>query len=1202
MILKKHSFIIILLFIFIFSMSAVYSQDLNQTGSNTFTDLNNEIANNNELNITSDYYFNDKTDANYTNGIVINKNITINGNNHVIDAKGKARIFTLNASNIMINNLIIKNAKNYAISALNSTITTNNVTFLNNTGDNEGGAIHIENTNYTSRNDAFINNYGTRFGSAVYAESNSTLNLEKAEFESNKELYWGLIYTSKSKLYIADTDFENIISSYTPVLFAENMKNVIIRNSNFKNIYAKVTAGAMGLKECENFIIIDKCSFTNVSSEKNGGTLYIDANDASYDKNCLVALNNTKFINCSSGFGGAFLQLGGNLTIQNTEFCDNFAFYDGGAVYLSNTNATMKDVLFKNNRLNEPNYGGALFFDFGTLNMMNTNFTDNSNALYLFDSNYTISNSKFKDNGYNLYSIFDINARISNCNFISGENKINQTDYRYTFKANPAPIDYNPVVFDLGLVNSSYFDLRKEGLVSSVKKQGWSGTCWAFSTAAVLESALLKATNGTLNLDFSENNIRNVALKYNRYGAPSEEGGDAEQGGAYLINWWGAVLEEDDSYDELGKVSPIFTDINKYFIFKSVTIEPRFNISDNYKVKEALVKYGALGVTVLSPDSDTPNDFNNQTSAAYSNIRHGTDHAVTLVGWDDNYSASNFKITPPGDGAWIIKNSWGEDWGDKGYYYASYYDESVINYDTNIFAIIIDPSISYDKIYQYDTNAHVAYYQKLNGTIPIDKNLTQWELYNLKKNLTLPCNYSNTYEADGNDMISAIGTYFKYGDFNYTIWVYINGNEVYSQSGISSYPGYDIIKLNKEIPVKKGENFTIKIQSSSSPVVWGIRNKFKSNVSYSDYKGPWEDLTSNGEVASIKVYTNPNNFKIEALNVTKYFSGKERFIVNVTDSLNNPVVNQPINITVNGVTYTRNTNNDGLASLALNLNPGLYNVTSSIDDITLNSTATILSTINGSDLEKVFRNQSQYLATFLDGEGNYLANGTSVQFNINGILYERKVNENGSAKLNINLNPGKYIITAQNTVTGERSSNNITVLAKIAENSNLIKYYKNDSQYIVRLIGDDGNPVGANESVLFNINGVFYNRTTNESGYAKLNINLAPGDYIITAEYKECKVSNNITVLPTLTADDLTKSYGSTDQFVATLVDGQGKAFADQTVGFNINGVFYNRTTDSSGQAKLNINLMAGEYIITSSHNGLNIANKITVTAQMEKK
>ena len=124
-----------------------------------------------------------------------------------------------------------------------------------------------------------------------------------------------------------------------------------------------------------------------------------------------------------------------------------------------------------------------------------------------------------------------------------------------------------------------------------------------------------------------------------------------------------------------------------------------------------------------------------------------------------------------------------------------------------------------------------------------------------------------------------------------------------------------------------------------------------------------------------------------------------------------------------------------------------------------------------------------------------------------------------------------------------------------------------------------------------------YNRQTNESGIAKLNLNLPPGDYVITAEYQGCKVSNNIKVLPVLTAKDLTKKYGSSNQFVAVLVDGHGKPYGGQSVSFNINGVIYHRTTDSAGHAKLNINLMAGQYIITSSYNGSNISNKITITS-----
>ena len=176
-------------------------------------------------------------------------------------------------------------------------------------------------------------------------------------------------------------------------------------------------------------------------------------------------------------------------------------------------------------------------------------------------------------------------------------------------------------------------------------------------------------------------------------------------------------------------------------------------------------------------------------------------------------------------------------------------------------------------------------------------------------------------------------------------------------------------------------------------------------------------------------------------------------------------------------------------------------------------------------------------------------------------------------------------------------ANNINVLSKIAENHDLVKYYKNDSQYVVKIIGDDGNPVGENEKVTFNINGVNYERKANASGYAILSINLAPGDYVITASYDGCNVANNIVVLPVLSAEDLTKKYGTPTPFIVNLVDGQGAPLANATVNFNINGKFYNRTTNETGIAALNINLIAGEYIITSSYNGANIANKITVTA-----
>ena len=334
---------------------------------------------------------------------------------------------------------------------------------------------------------------------------------------------------------------------------------------------------------------------------------------------------------------------------------------------------------------------------------------------------------------------------------------------------------------------------------------------------------------------------------------------------------------------------------------------------------------------------------------------------------------------------------------------------------------------------------------------------------------------------------------------------------------------------------------------------------------------------------------------INAPDVTKYYGGSERFVVTVTDSKGKALANKTVKISINGVEYTRTTNANGTTTMALGLPSNVYNATVTVDNESVNSVVTILSTVQGNDLVKMFRNGTQYYATFFDSQGKPLASGSEVQFNINGVMYIRKTNENGTAKLNINLEPKTYIITATNPTNGEMHSNNITVLPIIGS-SDLVKYYKNESQYVVTLYGEDGKAVGAGETVTFNINGVFYTRTTNATGQAKLNINLNPGNYTITAMYKECSVANNVEVKPVLTAKDLVKKYGTEDQFVATLVDGQGNPYAGQSITFNIHGVFYTRTTDANGQAKLNIRLMAGEYIITSMYsNGATIANTVKV-------
>ena len=335
--------------------------------------------------------------------------------------------------------------------------------------------------------------------------------------------------------------------------------------------------------------------------------------------------------------------------------------------------------------------------------------------------------------------------------------------------------------------------------------------------------------------------------------------------------------------------------------------------------------------------------------------------------------------------------------------------------------------------------------------------------------------------------------------------------------------------------------------------------------------------------------------KIESSDLIMYYKDGSRFTIRLTEN-STALTNKTVQFTINGNTYKRTTNDEGYASIAINLNSGIHKITTRYNNISTKNTITIKSTIEGNDLTKIYKNDTQYYATFYNQKGEQLKN-TKVTFNINGVMYERNTNENGQAKLNINLIAGTYIITAINPENSEQHSNTITVLSKIQENKDLTKYYQNDSQYIVKIIDSKGNPAKAGQKVTFNINGVFYERYADETGHVKMNINLAPGEYIITAEYEGCKVSNKIKVLPILKASDLTKKYGTKTPFEATLIDGKGNALKNTAITFNINGVFYTRTTNENGIAKLNINLMPGEYIITSSYNGANIANKVKIQA-----
>ena len=391
----------------------------------------------------------------------------------------------------------------------------------------------------------------------------------------------------------------------------------------------------------------------------------------------------------------------------------------------------------------------------------------------------------------------------------------------------PSPLDWSHlrgkrILSSIQSPFPSSYDLRTLGKMPPVRNQGSYGTCWAFATFGSLESALLPSESW----NFSEDNLVNTS---GFDPDPYDGGGNYDMATAYLARWGGPVREDQDPYPTPGFVSfPPSKHVQEVLY-----LPPRSGPLDNDTIKSALMSYGGVYTSIYWQDSY----YNPQKYSYYYSGSELSNHAVVIVGWNDDYSASNFSNTPPGNGAFIMRNSWGPYFGENGYFYVSYYDAR-IGGDLAVFNNA-EPTDNYTSIYQYDPLGWTASYGYWSNTA--------W--------------FANRFSAQSDEFLAAVSFYTPTWDSSFEIYVYdsFNGSSFEglrgSKSGIISSPGYHTVALDSAISLAGGDDFCIVVKLTTPgynypvPLELPIPNYSNqatahSGESYVSSNGStWEDIT-----------------------------------------------------------------------------------------------------------------------------------------------------------------------------------------------------------------------------------------------------------------------------------------------------------------------------------------------------------------------
>ena len=373
---------------------------------------------------------------------------------------------------------------------------------------------------------------------------------------------------------------------------------------------------------------------------------------------------------------------------------------------------------------------------------------------------------------------------------------------------------------------AAYPSTYKTANLPDVRDQGSYGVCWAFSTISLIETNLIKKNLVSNDIDLSELHLVNYTYncvndplgglegdinKFDTsYGSVMQYGGNVEMAANSLLDWEGAVNEdvvpytteyvrqvENNQLDDSLAYGKDVAHVQNFY---------RVNTTSKEDVKKAVMDYGAVSISYWSDQSSdwSTQYYNSLTAAYYCPEGHITNHAVNIVGWDDDYSSDNFATKPEGNGAWIVRNSWGSEYGKDGYFYLSYYDKSIYSVGYTLEAELSD---NYNNNYQYD-GAMLYGYMGYTGSNK----------------------YSNIFEAKanlgGSENIKAVS--FMTGsstNLNYTVSVYTNlsddtnpesGTLAAQKSGVTTYDGMYTVVLDSSVNINEGKKFSVVVEVNSN--------------------------------------------------------------------------------------------------------------------------------------------------------------------------------------------------------------------------------------------------------------------------------------------------------------------------------------------------------------------------------------------------